>query len=83
MNQPSNPSGDDQGKPSLRATFLKTYSGPITHVALAAVSAWMIVTGLKGLAGFAVTRNSALADLLGIVIVIGLARCFTPKSKAK
>jgi hypothetical protein len=77
------PSNEQGAKPGLRATFLKTVSAPITHVALCAVSGWMIVTGLKGLAGFTVNRHTALADLAGIVIVVGLARCFTPKAKSK
>lgn len=62
------------GKPNFLTLFAKNYSGPITGVALSALSAWMIVTGLKGLAGFEVTQQSALADLLGIVIIIGIAR---------
>jgi hypothetical protein len=76
------PSDEQTAKPGLRATFLKTVSAPLAHVALCAVSGWMIVTGIKGLAGFAVNRHTALADLVGIVIVVGLARCFTGKSKA-
>jgi hypothetical protein len=76
------PSDKQAAKPGLRATFLKTVSAPLAHVALCAVSGWMIVTGIKGLAGFTVNRHTAVADLLGIVIVVGLARCFTSKSKA-
>jgi len=77
-------------KPSLRQNkrhFLnvlaKNYSGPLSHVALSAVSAWMIVTGLKGLAGFTVNSRTALADLLGIIIVIALARWVRPGKKAE
>jgi hypothetical protein len=78
------PSDEQQAaKPGLRATFFKMVSAPLAHVALCAVSGWMIVTGLKGLAGFTVNRHTALADLVGIVIVVGLARCFTRKSKAE
>jgi hypothetical protein len=64
----------DDKKPGLLATLGKNYSGPITHVALSALSAWMIITGIKGLAGFTVNRQTAAADLLGIIIVIGIAR---------
>ena len=76
-------SSPEQEKLGLLATLKKNYSGPITHVALSAMSAWMIVIGLKGLAGFAVTRQTAVADLLGICIVIGLARWFTSRSHPK
>ena len=58
----------------------RNYSGPLTHVALSAVSAWMIVTGLKGLAGFTVNAQTALADLLGIIIVIAVIRWMKAKS---
>ena len=64
----------DNVKPNLLTRFAKGYSGPFAGVVLAALSAWMIVTGLKGLAGFEVSRQTALADLAGIAIVIGLAR---------
>lgn len=64
----------DNKKQNLLATFGKAYSGPFTHVALSAVSAWMIITGVKGLLGFTVNRPTALADLIGIAIVIGLLR---------
>ncbi len=72
-----------QKKSTVFNTMVKNYSGPLTHVALAAVSAWMIVTGLKGLAGFTVNEQTAAADLLGICIVVGLARLFSVKSGAK
>lgn len=65
------------------STLAKNYSGPFTHVALSAVSAWMIVTGLKGLAGFTVNSQTALADLLGIVIVIGVIRWMKARSHPK
>ncbi len=64
----------DGKKPSLLTTFGKAYSGSLTHVALSAMSAWMIVTGIKGLLGFTVNRQTALADLAGIALVIGLLR---------
>ncbi|TFW09626.1 hypothetical protein E4K72_05040 [Oxalobacteraceae bacterium OM1] len=70
-----------QKKTSLLQNATKQYSGPITHVALSALSAWMIVQGLKGLAGFTVNQQTALADLLGIVLVIGAVRMFSPKRK--
>lgn len=70
-------------KSTLLGTMAKNYSGPLTAVALSAVSAWMIVIGLKGLAGFTVNEKTAAADLLGICIVIGLARLFKPKSGTK
>lgn len=74
MDQQQNETTPKQSKPNLLTMFAKNYSGPIAGVTLSAVSAWMIVTGLKGLAGFEVTQQSALADLLGIAIVIGVAR---------
>ncbi|QDZ29471.1 hypothetical protein [Noviherbaspirillum sp. UKPF54] len=64
----------DDKKPGLLATMGKAYSGPLTHVALSAVSAWMIVTGIKGLLGFTVNQQTAAADLAGVAIVIGLLR---------
>ena len=73
----------DQKKANFLTLFAKNYSGPITHVALSAVSAWMIVTGIKGLAGFTVNSQTALADLLGIAIVIGIARWVKIKYKIK
>lgn len=72
-----------QQRPNLLSVFAKNYSGPITGVALAAVSAWMIVTGFKGLAGFEVNQQTALADLLGIAIVIGVARWIKVKYDIK
>ncbi len=70
-------------KANILTLLAKNYSGPITHVALSAVSAWMIVTGLKGLAGFTVNTQTAIADLAGIAIVIGIARWVNIKYKAK
>lgn len=74
MDKQSEEAATAEKKPKLLAIFAKNYSGPITGVALSALSAWTIVTGLKGLAGFDVNRQTALADLLGIVMVIGIAR---------
>jgi hypothetical protein len=72
-----------QEKANYLTAFAKNYSGPITHVALSAVSAWMIVTGLKGLTGFTVNSRTAIADLFGIVIVIAIARWVKAKDKVK
>lgn len=68
-----------QNKSRLLNMFSKHYSGPIAGVALSALSAWTIVIGLKGLAGFDVNQQTALADLLGIAFIIGAARWFMPK----
>ncbi|HEV7619758.1 MAG TPA: hypothetical protein VGO51_16810 [Burkholderiaceae bacterium] len=70
-------------KPNLLTLFTRNYSGPISHVALSAVSAWMIVTGLKGLAGFTVNSHTALADLLGIIIIVAIARWVKVKYNPK
>jgi hypothetical protein len=69
-------------KPNFLARLGKNFSGNLTHTALSATSAWMIVTGLKGLAGFTVNQQTALADLLGIVIVIAVVR-YVKFNKAK
>jgi hypothetical protein len=68
---------------SLLRKLGSQYSGALTPIALSALSAWLIITGIKGLAGFTVDTRSALADLLGIVVVIALARWMTPRSDAK
>jgi hypothetical protein len=78
MNKPA--SSPDKKTGSI-AALARTYSGPLTGVALSALSAWTIVIGLKGLAGFEVSRQSALADLLGIVLVVGVARWFALRRK--
>lgn len=70
-------------KDTLVSRFAKNYSGSLTPVALSVLSAWMIVTGLKGLAGFAVNQQTALADLLGIIIVVAVARLLKAKPDAK
>jgi hypothetical protein len=70
-------------KANYLTLLAKNYSGPVTHVALSALSAWMIITGLKGLAGFAVNSQTALADLIGIAIVIGIVRWVKFKDKAE
>jgi hypothetical protein len=73
----------EHSKPNFLTRLTKHYSGPITHTALSATSAWMIVTGLKGLAGFTVNTQTALADLAGILIVVGVARWLKVKFNAK
>ena len=74
MDSQQNDTVPKKAKPNFLTLFARNYSGPLAGVALSALSAWMIVTGLKGLAGFEVTQQSALADLLGIAIIIGIAR---------
>ncbi|HYD62730.1 MAG TPA: hypothetical protein VEC35_20410 [Noviherbaspirillum sp.] len=74
---------NETAKPNLLTRFAKQYSGPLAGVVLSALSAWMIVTGLKGLAGFEVSQQSALADLAGIAIVIGIARWIKLKYNVK
>jgi hypothetical protein len=70
-------------KPNLLTRFAKGYSGPLAGVVLAGLSAWMIVTGLKGLIGLEVNQQTALADLVGIAIIIGVARWIKFKYKVK
>lgn len=65
------------------ATLAKNYSGPLTAVALSALSAWLMVEGMKGLAGFTLTTQSAAADLIGIVLIIVVARWMNGKPTAK
>jgi hypothetical protein len=77
---------NNQSKPNksrLLSAFSKNYSGPLTHVALSALSAWMMVQGLKGLAGFTVNAQSAMADLVGIIVIVGIARWMKVKPDAK
>lgn len=76
-----NPTPSAGKKNSLAGLFAKHYSGPLAGVALAVLSAWTIVIGIKGLAGFEVTQQGALADLLGIVLVVGAARWFGSRNK--
>lgn len=77
----------DQQPQAKKATFLarisQQYSGALTPIALSALSAWLIVTGIKGLAGFTVNRKTALADLLGIVIVVAVCRWMKLRSDQK
>jgi hypothetical protein len=73
----------EQKKSNLLASLSKTYSGSLTGIALSALSAWMMVTGLKGLAGFTVNQQTALADLLGIIIVIAVFRWAKLRHNAK
>lgn len=70
-------------KSRLLFVLIKNYSSPLTHVALSALSAWMMVQGLKGLAGFTVNARTAAADLVGVILVVGMARlmCRAPKAK--
>jgi len=70
-------------KSNLLTAFARQFGGQLTGVALSALSAWMIVTGLKGLAGFEVNQLTALADLLGIAILIGAARWIKSKYDIK
>jgi hypothetical protein len=72
-----------QSKQNFLSNLTRAYSGPLTGVALSAMSAWMIVTGLKGLAGFTVNQQTALADLVGIIIVIGVLRALKIRRDAK
>ncbi|MES2830917.1 MAG: hypothetical protein V4695_02860 [Pseudomonadota bacterium] len=61
-------------KSSFLARIGNQYGGALTPIALSALSAWLIVTGVKGLAGFTLTQQSMLADLIGILVVIVAAR---------
>ena len=74
---------NDNARPNFLTRFAKQYSGPLAGVVLSALSAWMIVTGLKGLAGFEVNQQTALADLAGITIIIGIARWIKLKYNIK
>ncbi len=76
--------GEHDGKKTNFLTRLtNTCSAPLTQVALFALSTWLIVLGLKGLAGFPINQVTAVADLFGIVIVIGAARWFKARASAK
>jgi hypothetical protein len=70
-------------KSRVLSAFSKNYSGPLAHVALSALSAWMMVQGLKGLAGFTVNSQSAMADLVGIIVIVAIARWMKVKPDAK
>ena len=77
---------DRKSQPKNRGFISKAatqYAGELTPVALSALSAWLIVTGVKGLAGFTVNHHTALADLIGIMLVIALARWMKPRSDPK
>ena len=78
MNRKSQPKN-----PGFISKAATQYAGDLTPVALSALSAWLIVTGVKGLAGFTVNRHTALADLIGIMLVIALARWMKPRSDPK
>ena len=64
----------EQQKPTPGARLAQHYAGAVTPVILSAVSAWLIVTGVKGLMGFTMTRQTVVADLLGILVVVAVAR---------
>lgn len=70
-------------KANFLSRLTNTCSAPLTQVALFALSTWLIVMGLKGLAGFPINQTTAVADLIGILIVIGAARWFKARSGAK
>ena len=70
-------------KTRLLSAFSKNYSGPLAQVALSALSAWMMVQGLKGLVGFTVNAQTASADLVGIIIIVALARWMKVRPDAK
>lgn len=74
MELPDMPNSSERNKPSFLTTLSKHYGGSLTGVVLSALSAWTIVIGLKGLVGFEINQKTALADLLGIAIVIGVLR---------
>ena len=69
--------------PGFISKVATQYAGDLTPVALSALSAWLIITGVKGLAGFTVSRQTALADLIGILVIIALARWMKPRSDSK
>ena len=73
----------DAKKPTLLTKATTHYAGELTPIALSALSAWLMVTGLKGLIGFTVSQETALADLIGILIVIAAARWMKLRSAAK
>ncbi len=70
-------------KTRLLSAVSKNYSGPLAQVALSALSAWMMVQGMKGLVGFTVNAQSASADLVGIIIIVAIARWMKVKPDAK
>jgi len=43
----------------------------------------MMVQGLKGLAGFTVNSQSAMADLVGIIVIVAIARWMKVKPDPK
>jgi len=70
-------------KASLIARIGQQYAGALTPIALSALSAWLIVTGVKGLAGFVISQQTMFADLLGILVVIALARWMNVRNTDK
>ena len=83
MNQKHDESKSDGKKSNFLTRLTSNCSAPLTQVALMATSSWLIVTGLKGVAGFPVNQATAAADLVGILIVIGAARWFKARSGTK
>jgi hypothetical protein len=43
----------------------------------------MMVQGLKGLVGFTVNAQSAMADLVGIIVIVAIARWMKVKPDPK
>jgi hypothetical protein len=43
----------------------------------------MMVQGLKGLVGFTVNAQSAMADLVGIIVIVAIARWMRIKPDVK
>ena len=80
MEKKSNEGKTNGKKTNFLTRLTYTCSAPLTQVALFATSAWLIVLGVKGLAGFPINQVTAVSDLLGILIVIGAARWFKARS---
>lgn len=80
MEKKSNEGKTNGKKTNFLTRLTHTCSAPLTQVALFATSAWLIVLGVKGLAGFPINQVTAVSDLLGILIVIGAARWFKARS---
>ena len=80
MEKKSNEGKTNGKKTNFLTRLTLTCSAPLTQVALFATSAWLIVLGVKGLAGFPINQVTAVSDLVGILIVIGAARWFKARS---
>jgi hypothetical protein len=76
-------SNPEHRKPISGTRLAQHYVGALTPVILSAVSAWLIVSGLKGLMGFTMTRQTVFADLLGILLIVAVARWMRPGSDTK